>query len=96
MFGGTVGGRQLRLVGVGEVHLRTNGPFFECFPYVCPDPVAVQRSFLYTNGSKRPFLFTSPCEATLPGSERSSSSLQKETHIQFAFQFAFVFVQRLS
>jgi hypothetical protein len=26
--------------------------FFECFPYVCPEPVLVKRSFLYINGSK--------------------------------------------
>ena len=24
---------------------------FECFPYVCPEPVLVKRSFLYMNGS---------------------------------------------
>jgi hypothetical protein len=25
---------------------------FECFPYVCPEPVLTKRSFFYTNGSK--------------------------------------------
>ena len=25
---------------------------FECFPYVCPEPVLAKRSFFYTNGSK--------------------------------------------
>jgi hypothetical protein len=29
--------------------------FFECFPYVCPEPVLVKCSFLYINGSKTPF-----------------------------------------
>ena len=29
--------------------------FFECFPYVCPEPVLVKRSGVYTNGSKLPF-----------------------------------------
>jgi hypothetical protein len=24
--------------------------FFECFPYVCPEPVLVKRSHLYVNG----------------------------------------------
>jgi hypothetical protein len=24
--------------------------FFECFPYVCPEPVLVKRSFIYING----------------------------------------------
>jgi hypothetical protein len=28
--------------------------FFECFPYVCPEPVLVKSSFLYINGAKRP------------------------------------------
>jgi len=27
--------------------------FFECFPYVCPEPVLVKCSFLDMNGSKR-------------------------------------------
>jgi hypothetical protein len=27
--------------------------FFECFPYVCPEPVLVKRSFLYINGRFR-------------------------------------------
>jgi hypothetical protein len=26
-------------------HLRRNGPLFECFPYVCPEPVLVKCSF---------------------------------------------------
>jgi hypothetical protein len=26
--------------------------FFECFPYVCPEPVLVKCSFLYINGAK--------------------------------------------
>jgi hypothetical protein len=25
--------------------LRKNGPFFECFPYVCPEPVLANSSF---------------------------------------------------
>jgi tetratricopeptide (TPR) repeat protein len=29
--------------------------FFECFPYVCPEPVLAKSSFLYINGSKKPF-----------------------------------------
>jgi hypothetical protein len=32
--------------------------FFECFPYDCPEPVLVKSSFLYINGSKRPFVLT--------------------------------------
>jgi hypothetical protein len=31
--------------------------FFECFPYVCPEPVLVNSSFLCINGSKRPFSY---------------------------------------
>jgi hypothetical protein len=38
--------------------LRKSGPFFECVPYVCPEPALVKCSFLYMNGSKRPFLLT--------------------------------------
>ena len=34
------------------------GPFFECFPYVCPKPILVKYSFLCINGSKRPFVLT--------------------------------------
>ena len=34
-------------------HLRkTPLTFFECFPHVCPEPVLVKCSFLYTNGAK--------------------------------------------
>jgi hypothetical protein len=44
-------------------HLHPNGPevnrsFFMSFPYVCPEPVLAKRSFIYINGSKRPFLLT--------------------------------------
>jgi hypothetical protein len=28
------------------------------FPYVCPEPALVKSSFLYINGSKRPFFVT--------------------------------------
>jgi hypothetical protein len=31
------------------------GLFFECFPYVCPEPVLVKRPHLCINGSKRSF-----------------------------------------
>jgi hypothetical protein len=33
----------------------TKRSLFECFPYVCPEPVLVKSSFLYINGAKRPF-----------------------------------------
>ena len=33
--------------------LRKNGPFFECCPYVCPEPVLAKRSHLFINGSKK-------------------------------------------
>jgi hypothetical protein len=33
----------------------TKRSVFECFPYVCPEPVLVKSSFLCINGSKRPF-----------------------------------------
>jgi hypothetical protein len=43
-------------------HLQENAtPFFEWFPYVCPEPVLVKRSFLEINGSKRPFLRSPLC-----------------------------------
>jgi hypothetical protein len=35
-----------------RVVLRENGTFFECFPYVCPEPVLVKSCILYINGSK--------------------------------------------
>ena len=31
---------------------------FEYFPHVCPEPVLAKCSFLYINGTKRPFLLT--------------------------------------
>jgi|EP01046_Picozoa_sp_COSAG06_P069213 hypothetical protein len=34
----------------------TGGFVLWSFPYVCPEPVLVKSSFLYINGSKRPFL----------------------------------------
>ena len=37
--------------------LRKNGPFLS-FAYVCLEPVLVKCSFIYINGSKRPFLLT--------------------------------------
>ena len=40
---------------------------FWSFPYVCPEPVLVKSSFLYMNGSKRPFFH-------LPGGGASPTS----------------------
>jgi hypothetical protein len=37
-----------------RLDLRENGLVFD-FPYVCPEPVLVKRSFLCINGQKRPF-----------------------------------------
>eukprot|EP01051_Picozoa_sp_SAG22_P034890 SAG22_NODE_16082_length_333_cov_0.760684_1_plen_66_part_10 len=52
-----------------EVHrdlLQENGLFLS-FPYVCPEPVLVKRSFLYINGYKKTvFLPGRPC-ARYPG-----------------------------
>jgi hypothetical protein len=39
----------------GWVLVNKNGPLGSV-PYVCPEPVLVKCSFLYINGSKRPFL----------------------------------------
>ena len=43
--------------GVGAVLLRSlkeeTASLFECFPYVCPEPVLVKSSHLYINGAKR-------------------------------------------
>jgi hypothetical protein len=38
----------------------TKRPLFECFPYVCPEPVLVKSSFLYVNGGKRPVIHRIP------------------------------------
>jgi hypothetical protein len=32
-----------------------NATCFECFPYVCPEPVLAKCSFLNINGAKMPF-----------------------------------------
>eukprot|EP01046_Picozoa_sp_COSAG06_P055648 COSAG06_NODE_10294_length_1708_cov_1.897452_1_plen_214_part_00 len=53
-------------------HLRKTRLCFECFPYVCPEPVLAKRSHLYINGSKRPFSHT--FSASGIGSDASSSS----------------------
>jgi hypothetical protein len=42
--------------------VRKTASFFECFPYVCPEPVLVKCSFLYINGGKMPF-----CAGDEPG-----------------------------
>jgi hypothetical protein len=34
-------------------YLQENASVFECFPYVCPEPVLVKRSFLYKNGFQK-------------------------------------------
>ena len=45
---------------------RKTASFFECFPYVCPEPVLVKTSFIYINGSKGPFSYRVPPQVTLP------------------------------
>ena len=50
--------------------LKTALVFVECFPYVCPEPVLVKWSFLYINGSKKPFL---------PATESCSYDAKPET-----------------
>jgi hypothetical protein len=42
--------------------LRQNGLLMS-FPYVCPEPVLVKSSFIYINGSKRPFFHLGVFEA---------------------------------
>eukprot|EP01046_Picozoa_sp_COSAG06_P079749 COSAG06_NODE_27141_length_599_cov_15.512000_1_plen_156_part_01 len=37
-----------------------NVSFFECFPYVCPEPVLVKWSFLFTNGVAKKVAFFAP------------------------------------
>jgi hypothetical protein len=39
----------------GNHEVRKTASFFECFPYVCPEPVLAKRSFSYINGAKMPF-----------------------------------------
>jgi hypothetical protein len=50
--------RKVRMPRPARATLRKNGPFFECFPYVCPEPVLVKHLFLYINDAKGPFLLT--------------------------------------
>jgi hypothetical protein len=40
------------LQGEAVVTPKKNATLFLSFPYVCPEPVLVNRSFLYINGSK--------------------------------------------
>jgi hypothetical protein len=60
--------------------LRKNGPFFEWFPYVCPEPVLVKCSVLYINGSKRPFLLTVLCHRVVPLPERHPPATIPHNH----------------
>ena len=53
--------------------LQQKRSFFECFPYVCPEPVLVKISFLYINGAKTR-LFT--CKCPVP-KERPVFSIEK-------------------
>eukprot|EP01046_Picozoa_sp_COSAG06_P041570 COSAG06_NODE_5177_length_3657_cov_4.933671_3_plen_173_part_00 len=54
-----------------RAHLPENGGLcFECFPYVCPEPVLVKRSHLYTlMAQKRLFLRTVKSEALVTQSD---------------------------
>jgi hypothetical protein len=40
----------LQLGGLRILFTATTRSFFECFPYVCPEPVLVKPSLLYING----------------------------------------------
>jgi hypothetical protein len=62
--------------------LRKNGPLFEWFPYVCPEPVLVKCSVLYINGSKRPFLLTVLCHRVVPLPERHPPATIPHNHTQ--------------
>ena len=64
----------------------------ECFPCVCPEPVLVKRSHLYTNGSKLPFSHTyewSGCTQSLAASTRRQHASPCEHH---AFSQLFLLV----
>jgi hypothetical protein len=41
--------------------VRKTASFFECFPYVCPEPVLAKSSFIYINGAKMSFLGSRFC-----------------------------------
>ena len=44
-------------IGTGGACKKTHHLFFECFPYVCPEPVLIKRSFLVQNGSAEDAVF---------------------------------------
>jgi hypothetical protein len=52
---------------------KTHPLFFECFPYVCPEPVLVKCSFLYINGSKSG-VFRTPGKLKLAASAEIAAS----------------------
>ena len=54
-----------------ELSYKKTVSLFECFPYVCPEPVLVKCAFLCINGSKRWRFLTSTSASSL---RRSSTS----------------------
>jgi hypothetical protein len=72
--------------------------FFECFPYVCPEPVWVKSSFSYAKGSRRPFCYLIRTNVKdlhththtgerKPNTAAVSSSLSSQQYIQKASIF---------
>jgi hypothetical protein len=54
-------------LSAGANLVRKTASFFECFPYVCPDPVLAKWSFLCINGSKMPFFSQGGPVCGVPG-----------------------------
>jgi hypothetical protein len=54
---------------IEHIHqLPENANLFECFPYVCPEPVLAKWSFIYKNGQKAPLSYLpKACPATSSG-----------------------------
>jgi hypothetical protein len=73
---------------------KENGPFFECFFHVCPEPVLVKCSFLYLNRAKSgAFLLTSSMSAS------GYLQTEKKTHkifLVFNIKWFRMFVPSLS
>ena len=63
-----------------EVDLRKRHSFFECFPYVCPEPVLVKWCIQCKNGAQMAFLYRDEVShGTINVDGRAASDAKRRT-----------------
>ena len=67
-----------RRAGAAVCAVTQRSPFLS-FPYVCPEPVLVTCSFLYINGSKRPFLLAQPLKVKVSAGPAAGGVIARYT-----------------